>query len=178
MGGTCSIGPVKRGNTASIAASVGRTSLSAITFPSRSSVSVSVPNCTVNAYSFAESSIRPHSLVASPSAIGSTPSASGSSVPPWPTLTLPYPASRCFGWPAPPGGVEPSPTGLSRMIQPLIVKSLPCGEARQRHVMAYRPFDRRRDDGAHRVEPGDQRGQDDQEDDGDRKAQRPQLLVS
>src|SRR5690242_21837109 len=38
--------------------------------------------------------MRPHSFVASPSAIGSTPVASGSSVPPCPTFVLGSPASR------------------------------------------------------------------------------------
>ena len=62
--------------------------------PSASSVSVSSPNRIVKSYALVASSIRPASLVASPSAIGSTPLASGSSVPPWPTLVLGSPASR------------------------------------------------------------------------------------
>src|SRR3990167_2870765 len=52
--------------------------------------------------------------------MGNTPDASGSSVPPWPTLTLPSPASRHTRFTAPTACVEPSPTGLSRMIQPFI----------------------------------------------------------
>ena len=64
------------------------------------------------------SSMRPASLVASPSAIGSTPLANGSSVPPWPTLVFGSPAWRRIRLTALTAVVEPSPTGLSRMIQP------------------------------------------------------------
>src|ERR1043165_995055 len=63
--------------------------------------------------------MRPQSLVASPSAIGSTPLASGSSVPPWPTLVLDSPLSRSSRLIALTACVDPSPTGLSKMIQPL-----------------------------------------------------------
>ncbi len=52
------------------------------------------------------------------SAIGSTPLASGSSVPPWPTLVLGSPAWRRMRLTALTAVVEPRPTGLSRMIQP------------------------------------------------------------
>src|SRR5690242_9164758 len=62
--------------------------------------------------------MRPHSLVASPSAIGSTPLASGSSVPPWPTFVFGSPPWRRMRLTALTAVVEPSPTGLSRMIQP------------------------------------------------------------
>jgi hypothetical protein len=81
---------VKRGSTASSAARVGRTSLVATTSPSASSVDVCSPKWMVKSYTLSLSSIRPASLVASPTAIGSTPVASGSSVPPWPTL-MPLP---------------------------------------------------------------------------------------
>ena len=54
-------------------------------------------------------------LVASPNATGSTPEASGSSVPAWPTfLALNRRFNRATAW------VEVTPTGLSRLIQPLI----------------------------------------------------------
>ena len=82
------MGPVKRGSTASTCASAGRTSETATTAPSPSSVSVSSPKRIVNSYTLSASSMRPASLVASPSATGSTPLASGSRVPPWPTLTF------------------------------------------------------------------------------------------
>src|SRR6185369_13164929 len=68
--------------------------------------------------------MRPQSLVASPSAIGSTPLASGSSVPPWPTLVLGSPACRRMRFTALTTVVEPRPTGLSRMIQPWSVTSV------------------------------------------------------
>src|ERR1051325_9051356 len=62
--------------------------------------------------------MRPHNFVASPSAIGSTPLASGSSVPPWPTLLFGSPAWRRMRLTALTAVVDPKPTGLSRMIQP------------------------------------------------------------
>src|SRR3954454_7548970 len=62
--------------------------------------------------------MRPQSLVASPSAIGSKPLASGSRVPPWPTLVLGSPPWRRMRLTALTAVVEPRPTGLSRMIQP------------------------------------------------------------
>src|SRR3954451_18546703 len=68
--------------------------------------------------------MRPANLVASPSAIGSTPLASGSSVPPWPTFVLGSPAPRRMRLTALTAVVEPRPTGLSRMIQPWSVASV------------------------------------------------------
>src|SRR5438132_14200836 len=72
----------------------------------------------VKSYALVALSIRPASLVASPSAIGRTPLASGSSVPPWPTFVFGSPASRRMRLTALTAVVEPSPAGLSRMIQP------------------------------------------------------------
>src|SRR3954451_17269273 len=92
--------------------------LVAMTSPSRSRVSVSSPKRTVKSYCLVASSIRPASFVASPSAIGRTRLASGSSVPPCPTLVLGSPASRRIRLTALTAVVEPRPTGLSRMIQP------------------------------------------------------------
>src|SRR3954453_11422071 len=103
---------------ASTAATVGRKSLVPITSPSASSVFVSSPKRTVKSYALVASSIRPASLVASPRAIGRTALASGSSVPPWPTFVFGSPASRSRRLTALTAWVEPSPTGLSRMIQP------------------------------------------------------------
>src|SRR3990172_11192457 len=60
-------------------------------------------------------------LVASPSAIGSTPVASGSSVPAWPAFCA---LNRCLTRPT--ALVEFSPCGLSRMSQPLTGKPLRC----------------------------------------------------
>src|SRR5205085_11207867 len=54
-------------------------------------------------------------LVASPRAIGSTPVASGSSVPPCPALAAPVIRRT-----APTAWLELSPSGLSRMTQPWI----------------------------------------------------------
>src|SRR3954454_23607216 len=140
--------PVKRGRTVSTCSSVGRTSLVAMTWPSASSVSVSSPKRMVKSYALVASSIRPASLVASPSAIGSTPLASGSSVPPWPTLVLGSPASRSSRLTALTACVEPSPTGLSRMIQPW---SISRADAEQRQETAYDVVDHGRDDAAHHV---------------------------
>src|SRR5881275_1976374 len=89
-----------------------------MTSPSASSVFVSSPKRTVKSYALVASSIRPASLVASPRAIGRTPLASGSSVPPWPTFVFGSPASRSRRLTALTAWVEPRPTGLSRMIQP------------------------------------------------------------
>src|SRR5262245_33169108 len=50
--------------------------------------------------------------------MGSTPDASGSSVPPWPTLVLGSPASRSRRLTAATVWVDPRPSGLSRTIQP------------------------------------------------------------
>lgn len=49
-------------------------------------MSVFAPNWTVKAYCFLESTKIETNFVASPTAIGKTPSASKSSVPVWPTL--------------------------------------------------------------------------------------------
>src|SRR5438045_3326491 len=99
----------------------------------------------VNSYALLASSIRPASLVASPSAIGRTPLASGSSVPPWPTLVLGSPASRSSRLTALTAGVEPRPTGLSRMIQPW---SISGADAEHPQKRARDMVDQRRDDAA------------------------------
>ena len=57
-----------------------------IIFPALSAVSVFAPNCTVKAYCFLELIRILTSFVASPIAIGKTPSASRSRVPVCPTL--------------------------------------------------------------------------------------------
>src|SRR5437764_9823042 len=85
----------------------------------------------VKSYAFVASSMRPASLVASPSAIGRTPLASGSRVPPWPTLVLGSPASRSRRLTALTAVVEPSPTGLSRMIQPWSISQLDAEQSQQ-----------------------------------------------
>src|SRR4051812_44177366 len=123
--------PVKRGRTASTCSSVGRTSVVATTEPSASSVSVSSPNEIVKSYALVASSIRPQSLVASPSAIGRTPLASGSSVPPWPTLVFGSPASRSRRLTALTAVVEPRPVGLSRMIQPWSISQFDAEQPQQ-----------------------------------------------
>src|SRR5688500_12509380 len=76
--------------------------------------------------------MRPANLVASPTAIGSTPEAKGSSVPPWPTLVLCSPASRRARLTADTHWVEPMPTGLSRMIQPW--SAMGQGDSHRRHA--------------------------------------------
>src|SRR2546430_13770315 len=90
--------------------------------------------------------MRPASLVASPSAIGSTPLASGSSVPPWPTLVFGSPASRRMRFTALTAVVEPRPTGLSMMIQPSSIARL------DRPLVAQ---DREQHGVAHMARPGD-----------------------
>src|SRR5947209_10626833 len=103
----------------------------------------------VNSYAFLASSMRPASLVASPSAMGRTPLASGSRVPPWPTLVLGSPASRSRRLTALTAVVEPSPTGLSRMIQPW---SISLSYAEQSQQARRDMVDERRDDAADHVE--------------------------
>src|SRR5436305_3098248 len=93
--------------------------------------------------------MRPQSLVASPSAIGSTPLARGSSVPPWPILVLGSPASRSRRLTALTAVVEPSPTGLSRMIQPWSISQL---DAEQSQQARRNTVNERRDDAADHVE--------------------------
>src|SRR3546814_1455410 len=80
------MGPVKRSSTASTSDRDGWLSDRAITAPSASRVSVCSPKAMVKSYILEASSIRPQSLVASPTAIGNTPVESGSSVPPCPIL--------------------------------------------------------------------------------------------
>src|SRR6266536_2089643 len=105
--------PRKRGSSATIAAASGRCGLVSIARPSASSVSRSSPQRTVKRYDFRPSITNGTVLVASPSAIGRQPDASGSSVPAWPArlaqnsrLTIPT------------ANVEVMPTGLSMMTQP------------------------------------------------------------
>src|SRR4051812_16840715 len=102
------------------------------------------------------------SLVASPSAMGRTPLASGSSVPPWPTLVLGSPASRRMRLTALTAWVEPRPTGLLRMIQPW---SISGAEAEYPEKSARDAIDQRRDDAAHHVSARRDRGQHQQQDD-------------
>src|SRR6476661_233864 len=105
--------PVKDGRSALIASAVGRWSLRATTRPSASSVSRSSPQRTVNRYSLRPSITNGTVLVASPSAIGSAPEASGSSVPAWPArLAVNSRLMTLTAW------VEVMPTGLSSATQP------------------------------------------------------------
>src|SRR6185437_968905 len=104
---------MKRGRIARIASTSGRSRLSATTRPSASSVSRSSPQRTVNRYVFCPSITKGTVLVASPSAIGRQPEASGSSVPACPArLALNrrlITDTAC---------VEVIPTGLSSTTQP------------------------------------------------------------
>src|SRR5690349_21696006 len=112
-GGTCAMVPMKRGSTARIASAVGRSALVATTRPSASSVSRSSPQRTVKRYVFWPSITNGTVLVASPSAIGRQPEASGSRVPAWPARLARN--SRLItdtAW------VEVMPTGLSSTTQP------------------------------------------------------------
>src|SRR6202035_90055 len=112
-GGTCAMVPMSPGSTARIASAVGRWSLVATTRPSASSVSRSSPQRTVNRYVFCPSMTNGTVLVASPSAIGRQPEASGSSVPAWPArLALNSRLITDTAW------VDVMPTGLSSTTQP------------------------------------------------------------
>src|SRR5829696_8167830 len=108
--------PTKAARAVRMASSSGRTSLVAVTSPSKSSVERASPKRSVKRYSFRPSMTKGTVLVASPSAIGSTPLASGSSVPPWPAFCAPNKRRTL-----PTAGVEPSPTGLSSTTQPSIL---------------------------------------------------------
>src|SRR5271166_582830 len=96
-----------------MSAGAGRLSERATISPSASSVALSSPQRTRKRYAFAPSWTTGTVLVASPKATGSTPEASGSSVPACPAfLALNRSLSRPTAW------VEETPTGLSRLIQP------------------------------------------------------------
>src|SRR6266700_5704276 len=105
--------PRKRGSSATIAAASGRCGLVSIARPSASSVSRSSPQRTVKRYDFRPSITNGTVLVASPSAIGRQPDASGSSVPAWPARLAQN--SRLTTETA---NVDVIPTGLSMMTQP------------------------------------------------------------
>src|SRR5215471_700630 len=105
--------PMNWGRIAWMASTLGRSGLSATTRPSASSVSRSSPHLTVNRYVFRPSITNGTVLVASPSAIGRQPEASGSRVPAWPARLARN--SRLItdtAW------VEVMPTGLSSTTQP------------------------------------------------------------
>src|SRR5580658_10542469 len=85
-----------------------------MTRPSESSLSVSSPHLTTKRYDLIPSWTIGTVLVASPKAIGSTPEASGSSVPAWPAFLALNRYLTCAT-----ACVEVSPTGLSRQTQPL-----------------------------------------------------------
>src|SRR6266481_5341593 len=96
MGGVCSISPTNERSASrtrsSLRPSTGRVSS---TLPAASCVSVTCPKRTVASYSFSPSAMNPATLVASPTQMGKTPVAVGSSVPVWPTrLTLNRPFTR------------------------------------------------------------------------------------
>src|SRR5476649_972982 len=104
------------GKAARMASSTGRTSLVAVTSPSASSVERASPKQSVNLYSLRPSITNETVFVASPKAIGRTPVASGSSVPPWPAFAAPN-SQRT----RPTALVEPRPSGLSSTTQPSIL---------------------------------------------------------
>src|SRR5438105_6302401 len=96
LGGVCSISPTKPRNASrtrsSVRPSTGRVSS---TRPAESWVSVTCPKRTVASYSFSPSAMNPATLVASPTQMGRTPVAVGSSVPVCPTrFTLKSPFTR------------------------------------------------------------------------------------
>src|SRR5262249_47167894 len=109
--------PVKRGRTSRIPARSGRASEVATTAPSASSVSVSTPQRTAKRYDLYPSITKDTVLVASPSAIGRPPGASGSRVPAWPALGPPQARlTTDTAW------VDVMPIGLSRISQPLTLR--------------------------------------------------------
>ena len=86
MGAVCSMSPTNERSASrtrsSVTPSIGRVSS---TRPAASCVSVTCPKRTVASYSFSPSAMNPATLVASPTQMGRTPVAVGSSVPVWPT---------------------------------------------------------------------------------------------
>src|SRR5215471_16520717 len=116
-GGICWISPVRSRAAAWTAARV--TPLAgapAMTLPSASQVSVAWPSLIVARYSFSVRARCPSSRVALPTPTTSTPVASGSSVPAWPTRLVPV-RRRSFAttsW-------EVHPAGLSMMSSPSAV---------------------------------------------------------
>src|SRR5215467_8487717 len=115
--GICWISPVSSCAAAQTAARV--TSLAGtptITLPSASQMSVTCPSLIVTRYSFSVRARYPSSRVALPTPTTSTPVASGSSVPAWPTRLVPV-RRRSFAttsW-------EVHPAGLSMMSSPSAV---------------------------------------------------------
>src|SRR5438270_1715663 len=105
--------PTNRGKSAAISAASGRRALVSITLPSASSVSRSSPQRTAKRYDFRPSITNGTVLVASPSAIGRHPDASGSSVPACPAR---FAENSRFTTDT--ANVEVMPTGLSTMTQP------------------------------------------------------------
>src|SRR5690348_16664006 len=73
--------------------------------------------------------------------MGRTPLASGSRVPPWPTLVFGSPASRRMRLTALTAVVEPSPTGLSRTIQPWSMSSSREAEAQLARFTFAQPLE-------------------------------------
>ena len=86
IGGICSISPTNWGATRTTSSMVtADMSCRAVTFPAASSVSVSMPSTTSPTYRFDVFSTNRSNFVAIPTATTSTPVASGSRVPAWPT---------------------------------------------------------------------------------------------
>src|SRR5712671_1783962 len=96
MGGVCSMSPTNERSVSRTRSSVTpSTGFVSSTRPAASCVSVTCPKRTVASYSFSPSAMKPATLVASPTQMGKTPVAVGSSVPVWPTrLTLNRPFTR------------------------------------------------------------------------------------
>mmetsp|Transcript_44124 Transcript_44124/g.120259 ORF Transcript_44124/g.120259 Transcript_44124/m.120259 type:complete len:255 (+) Transcript_44124:392-1156(+) len=98
MGGTCLMSPRKsaaaRSRSAWLTCACGRVS---VVSPVESSVSVSTPSTPTPRYRLAPERYEVRSRQPLPTPMTSTPVASGSSVPPWPTLTLIFcPPFRAF----------------------------------------------------------------------------------
>src|SRR5712671_2997937 len=96
MGGVCSMSPTNERSVSRTRSSVTpSTGFVSSTRPAASCVSVTCPKRTVASYSFSPSAMKPATLVASPTQMGRTPVAVGSSVPVCPTrFTLKRPFTR------------------------------------------------------------------------------------
>src|SRR5512147_2065773 len=105
--------PRKRASAAATLASSTSAAPRSVTWPSASPVSVAAPRRTSATYSLAASRPCCANLVASPNSSGSSPEASGSSVPAWPAFSAP---SRRFT--ACRTALELGPTGLSSSRTP------------------------------------------------------------
>jgi hypothetical protein len=113
IGGTCSISPLRSSRVRRRSASVTETARSETTSPDASCVDVTTPRRAAATYVFGASWAYERSRAARPTPITSTPVASGSRVPPWPTRLI-FSSRRTFDTTS----CEVMPAGLSTTRTP------------------------------------------------------------